>query len=104
MYVTIFNFYNKKKELINLANHKSAIKRARQNKIRNYRNKSIKTKVNSAVKKVLYCVGNEPENAPSELEKAKSIIDKAAKKGVFHRNNAARKISRLTKHVNTIPA
>ncbi len=104
MYVTIFNFYNIKKEFINLANHKSAIKRARQNKIRNFRNKATKTLVNNAVKKVLYCVSNEPENAPSELIKAKSIIDKAAKKGVFHKNNAARKISRLSKHVNTVLA
>ncbi len=102
MYVTIFNFYNKKKELTNLANHKSAIKRARQNKIRNFRNKSIKTMVNNAVNKVLYCVGNEPENASSELVIATSIIDKAAKKGALHKNNAARKISRLTKHVNTV--
>ena len=102
MYVTIFDFYNKKKEFINLANHKSEIKRARQNKIKNLRNKSIKTRVNNAIKKVLYCVKNDPENASNELIKAKSIIDRAAQKGVIHKNNAARKIARLDKHVNAV--
>jgi small subunit ribosomal protein S20 len=85
-----------------LANHKSEIKRARQNKIKNLRNKATKTKVNNAIKKVLHCVGNEPENASSELVKAKSVIDRAAQKGVLHKNNAARTISRLSKHVNVV--
>ena len=42
------------------------------------------------------------ENAAAELNKAKSIIDKAAQKGVLHKKNAARKISRLSKLVNSI--
>lgn len=100
MYVTILNFYNKKKELIKLANHKSELKRARQNKIRNLRNKSIKTRVNNAIKKVRYCINNEPEKASDELVKAMSIIDRASQKGVLHKNTAARKISRLSQHVN----
>jgi small subunit ribosomal protein S20 len=85
-----------------LANHKSEIKRARQNIIKNLRNKATKTKVNNSIKKVLYCVNNEPENASSELVTAKAVIDRAAQKGVIHKNNAARKISRLAKHVNAV--
>jgi len=44
------------------------------------------------------------EEALKELNNAKSVIDKAAKKGVIHKKTASRKISRLSKHVNTISA
>jgi small subunit ribosomal protein S20 len=44
------------------------------------------------------------EEALKELDIAKSVIDKAAKKGVIHRKTASRKISRLSKHVNAISA
>lgn len=47
---------------------------------------------------------NTGEVAKSELNTAKSAIDKAAKKGVIHRKTAARKISRLSKFVNTLNA
>jgi small subunit ribosomal protein S20 len=85
-----------------LANHKSALKRARQNEDRRLRNKSTKTRIKNVVKIVRQATAGQIEtDAPSELNKAKSVIDKAAKKGVIHRNTAARKISRLTKQVNT---
>ena len=81
-----------------MANHKSALKRANQNKIRRLRNKTVKTRVKNAVKEMrLVMAGNADENTGMDLNKAKSIIDKAAKKGVIHRNTAARKISRLSK-------
>ena len=85
-----------------MANHKSALKRARQNEDRRLRNKSTKTRIKNVVKNVRQAVAGQIEDdASSELNKAKSAIDKAAKKGVIHRNTAARKISRLTKQVNT---
>jgi small subunit ribosomal protein S20 len=88
-----------------LANHKSAIKRARQNEKRRMRNKSSKTRIKNIVKSVRHTV-NEKSNeaALAELNIAKSIIDNAAKKGVIHRKTASRKISRLSRLVNTISA
>jgi small subunit ribosomal protein S20 len=84
-----------------LANHKSALKRARQNEERRLNNKATKTRVKNVVKSVRQAVTGQTEaNAATELNIAKSVIDKAAKKGVIHKNTAARKISRLSKQVN----
>ncbi len=88
-----------------MANHKSALKRARQNEIRRLRNKSVKTRVKSIVKDVRLSVSeNAKETALKKLETAKSNIDRAAQKGVIHKKTASRKISRLSKLVNTISA
>jgi small subunit ribosomal protein S20 len=85
-----------------LANHKSALKRAKQNESRRLRNKVTKTRTKNATKNVhLALSGDTPEDAVARLNEAKSIIDNAAKKGVIHKNTAARKVSRLTKHVNS---
>jgi len=85
-----------------VANHKSALKRARQNEVRRMRNKDVKTRVKGVVKEIrLAADGNDTNVAKERLTVAKSIIDKAAKKGVLHRNTASRKISRLTKLVNS---
>jgi small subunit ribosomal protein S20 len=88
-----------------LANHKSALKRARQNEERRMRNKSTKTRIKNIVKDVRLAVSEKSkESALTELDTAKSIIDKAAKKGVIHKKTASRKISRLSKIVNAISA
>jgi len=88
-----------------LANHKSALKRARQNEERRMRNKSAKTRIKNIVKDVRLDVSeNSKESALTKLDTAKSIIDKAAKKGVIHKKTASRKISRLSKTVNAISA
>lgn len=85
-----------------MANHKSALKRANQNEIRRIRNKTSKTRVKNAVKQLRSVLaGTADENNHMNLNMAKSIIDKAAKKGVIHKNTAARKISRLSKMANT---
>jgi len=81
-----------------LANHKSALKRARQNENRRLRNKSVKTRVKSVVK----AVRTAGDDAAAKLDEAKSVIDKAAKRGVIHKRTAARSISRLSKHVNSV--
>ena len=86
-----------------MANHKSALKRAKQNEIKRMRNKAVRTGTKSIIKKVRAAASeNSAEKAAAELNNAKSIIDKAAQKGVLHKRNAARKISRLTKLVNSI--
>jgi len=86
-----------------LANHKSAIKRARQNEVRRLRNKSSKTRIKNIVKDVKLAVSeNSSEEALKHLDISKSIIHKAAKKGAIHPKTASRKISRLSRLVNTI--
>ncbi len=84
-----------------MANHASAIKRHKQSEKRRLRNATVKSTLKTAVKKVkeAQAAGNADE-AKANLKKAVSEIDKAATKGVLHRNNAARKISRLTKSLN----
>ena len=87
-----------------MANHKSALKRARQNTIRRMRNKAVRTRVKSIVKDVRTAAQASPETAAQTLDQAKSIIAKAAKKGTLHKRTAARKISRLAKLVNSVTA
>jgi small subunit ribosomal protein S20 len=88
-----------------LANHKSALKRARQNEIRRMRNKAVKTRVKTVVKEVRLAIDEKSsETAPVKLNTAKSVIDKAAGKGIISKRTAARKISRLTKKINQINA
>ena len=86
-----------------MANIKSAKKRILVNETKAARNKSIKSGVKTAVKKVDVAVaeGNK-EAAVAALQNAISTIDKAASKGVYHKNTASRKISRLTKAVNNV--
>ncbi len=86
-----------------LANHKSALKRARQNINRRTRNRSAKTKIKNVVKDVQTAIDeNVKEAALEKLNTAKSAIDDTASKGIIHKNTAARRISRLTKRVNAI--
>ena len=88
-----------------MANHKSALKRARQNEQRRIRNKMTKTKVKNIVKDVRLAAGKESnETVLNKLNQAQSIIDKAAKKGIIHKKNASRKISRLAGLVKSITA
>ena len=88
-----------------MANHKSALKRARQNTVRRLRNKSVRTRVKSVVKDVREAVAdNLQDKVAQELNLAQSVLDKAAKKGTIHKKTASRKISRLTKLVNSMSA
>ena len=86
-----------------MADHKSALKRARQNEQRRIRNKTTRTKVKNIVKDVRLAAGKESnETVLNKLNQAQSIIDKAAKKGTIHKRTASRKISRLAGLVNSI--
>jgi len=86
-----------------LATHKSAEKRSRQNVVTRLRNTSVKSSVKTRIKSVLNAV-EEKDNAASATALAVAIpaINKAASKGVFHKKTASRKISRLTKKVNSL--
>ncbi|MCM1175117.1 MAG: 30S ribosomal protein S20 [Blautia sp.] len=84
-----------------MANIKSAKKRILVNKTKADRNKAIKSGVKTAVKKVNAAIAaNDKEAAKSALLAATATIDKAASKGVFHKNTASRKVSRLAQAVN----
>ena len=85
-----------------MANIKSAKKRVLTSKVRQERNKAVKSSVKTAIKKVEAAVREADKDAAAkELLNATSIIDKAAKKGVLHKNNASRKVARLAKMVNS---
>ncbi len=88
-----------------MANHKSELKRARQNEVKRLRNKSTRTRVKGVVKDVRLAVSEASgKNAKENLNIAKSVIARASKKGVIHKKTAARKISRLSKLVNSAKA
>lgn len=84
-----------------MANHKSAIKRAKQSEARRLRNRMRKTRMKNVIKSVEEAVASKSQDAALErLQEAISVIDKTAAKGVIHRNNAARKISRLSRRLS----
>ena len=86
-----------------MANIKSAKKRILVNATKAARNKAIKSKVKTMIKKVdAAVVAGDKELAKVSLIGAITEIDKACSKGVFHKNTVARKVSRLTKAVNKI--
>ncbi len=86
-----------------MANIKSAKKRVLVNRKKAERNKSIKSGVKASIRKVEAAVAaKDKEAAVAALQNAISTIDKAATKGVYHKNTAARKVSRLSKAVNTL--
>jgi len=74
--------------------HKSSKKRLRQSAKANARNRATRSQVNTATKKVLSAVSGAAAEA---LEKAYSVLDKAVKRGVIHKNKAANQKSRLAK-------
>lgn len=86
-----------------MANHKSAIKRAKQNEVRRIRNRSRRTRMKHAIKSLEEAlVSRNVEEAQSRLKEAISVIDRTASKGVIHKNHASRRISRLTQKVNAL--
>jgi len=84
-----------------VANIKSAKKRILVNRTKTERNKAIKSGVKTAVKKVSAAIeANDKDAAAKALVAATATIDKAATKGVYHKNTASRKVSRLAQAVN----
>jgi len=86
-----------------VANHKSAEKRNRQNEIKRARNTHIRSTMRNLVKQVREAVtAGDKEAAQKTFEKAVPYISKTSTKGVIHKATASRKISRLTKLINTL--
>jgi len=86
-----------------LANHKSAIKRAKQNEVRRIRNRSRRTRMKHVIRSLEEAMAaRNVDEAQSRLKEAISVIDRTASKGVIHKNHASRRISRLTRKVNAL--
>lgn len=86
-----------------MANHPSALKRARQAEKRRVANRAVKTRIKTAIKAVEKSIQEkDPEKTKALLSEAVSIIQKAAGKGVIHKNKASRKVSALMLKANTV--
>lgn len=82
-----------------MANIRSQIKRNRQNERRRLRNKGVRSEMRTRTKTVLSAFEQGEENAAEALRLAVKRIDKAAAKGVIHRNQAANRKSRLMRRI-----
>jgi small subunit ribosomal protein S20 len=86
-----------------MANHKSAIKRIRQNAKRRVYNRVYRTRTRSFVKKAREAIqGSDVAKAVEAAKAAIQDLDKAASRGVIHPNNAARRKSRLMKQLHSL--
>ena len=84
-----------------MANIKSAKKRILVNRTKADRNKAIKSGVKTAIKKVYAAIGTGDKPAATEqLKAATKVIEMAGSKGIYHKNNVAHKVSRISKAVN----
>ncbi len=86
-----------------MANHKSAIKRIRINERRRIRNRIFISRARTEIKDVRKEIDEKDVAAAREAAlKAIRTLDKAAEKGILHKNNAARRKSRLMKQLNAL--
>ena len=84
-----------------MANIKSAKKRISVSRERAEKNKAVRSGVKTAMKKVFAAVeSGDKAAAAAELVSATKVIEMAGSKGVYHKNNVARKVSRISKAVN----
>ncbi|MDQ6993360.1 MAG: 30S ribosomal protein S20 [Mariprofundus sp.] len=86
-----------------MANHSSALKRARQDQKKRLVNRTQKSAMRSAVKQVMVAVEAGDKSAASvALKRATSLIDRAGRKQQMHASQASRRVSRLNSHVKGI--
>ena len=86
-----------------MPNHKSAIKRVRQNEKRRLRNRHVMSTTRTLLKRVRNAIDNaDVGEAQEALPSAVNALNRAVTKGIMHRNQASRKISRLTIAVNKL--
>jgi small subunit ribosomal protein S20 len=86
-----------------VANIKSQIKRNRQNETRRLRNKAVRSEMKSRTKRAAAAAEGGADDVDQLTRDAIQRIDKAAQKGVIHKNQAARRKSRLMKAVGSQP-
>ncbi len=83
-----------------MPNTKSAVKRLRQHERRRVRNKAARSRLKTALKRVR--ATSEPQQAVEAFRDAARLLDRAASKGLIHRNVAARSKGRLAAHVRKV--
>lgn len=82
-----------------MANIRSQIKRNRQNEKRRLRNKAVRSEMRTRTKSAVSAVESGADDRDEQVRQAMKEIDVAARKGVIHKNEAARRKSRLAKKV-----
>jgi small subunit ribosomal protein S20 len=88
-----------------MANIKSQIKRNRQNEKRRLRNKAVKSALKTAIRRFRTATATgDAETAATELRNASRLLDKAASKGVIHKNQAANRKSAIAVAANKLAA
>lgn len=80
--------------------HRSAVKRVRQNEKHRQRNQAKRSKMKTLIKNVLE--SNDKEQATEKFKEASAFLDRLASTGLIHKNFAARKKSKLAQHVNNL--
>ncbi|MGH9095540.1 MAG: 30S ribosomal protein S20 [Acidimicrobiales bacterium] len=87
-----------------MANIKSQIKRNRTNELRLQRNKAAKSEVKTRIKRAVASAETGAETALDDLRLAVNRLDKAAARGIIHKNQASNRKSRLARHINALTA
>jgi small subunit ribosomal protein S20 len=88
-----------------VANHKDALKRARQSNERRLRNRHLRSRMRNQIKALRAAIETgDADKAQAMLPETVSIIQHVAQKGVIHKRNAARRVSRLAAAVNKVGA
>jgi small subunit ribosomal protein S20 len=82
-----------------MANIKSQIKRNKTNEIRRLRNKAVRSEIKTRVKVAVTVAAESPEQADDALRTAIKRLDKAAAKGIIHKNQAANRKSKLMRRI-----
>jgi small subunit ribosomal protein S20 len=80
--------------------HKSAVKRVRQNAKRRERNRMHRSRMRTMINRLK--ATSDPSEAGEQLNDVKAYIDRLTSKGILHRNTAAHKKSKLERHVNNL--
>lgn len=81
--------------------HKDAFKRMRQNEQSRARNRAYRSTMRTQIKKLNAAIGSgDVDGAKAQLPEAVSVIQRLAQKGIIHKRQAARRVGRLTRHVN----
>lgn len=87
-----------------MPNVKSAIKRVKKSEAQRARNRRDRSRLRTALKRVLGAAEASEEERTAELRAATSLLDRAARKGLIHPNKAARDKSRLSRRTRSTPA
>lgn len=88
-----------------MANHKSALKRVRSSEKKRQRNRVVRSRARTEIKKArAFIASGDLENAQIATREAVRVLDKAVVKGVLHSNNVARRKSRLMKQLAQLEA